>query len=84
MQDTCNVTNATAIQGHLENWLVDFRQATMMAVVDETRLIRPAGLRTAVPVFPLGGDAMFHHIGVLTRGTANLEEGHGALRYQAR
>ena len=56
----------------------------MMAVVDEKRLIRPAGLRTAVPVFPLGGDAMFHHIGVLTRGTANLEEGHGDLRYQAR
>ena len=84
MQDTCNVTNATAIHGHLENWLVDFRQATMMAVVDEKRLIRTAGMLTAVPLFPLGGDSMFNHIGVLTRGTANLEEGHGDLRYQAR
>jgi hypothetical protein len=55
----------------------------MMAVVDEKRLTRTAGLLTAVPLFPLGGDSMFHHIGVLTRGTANLAEVHGDLRYQA-
>jgi hypothetical protein len=83
VQDTGHVTNATAIQGHLEHVLFDFRQATMMAVVDEKRVIRTARMLTAVPWFPLGGDAMFHHLGVLTRGTANLEEGRGDLRYQA-
>ena len=83
MQDTCNVTNATSIQGHLENLLFDFRQATIMAVVDEKRLVRTAGMLTAVPLFPLGRDSMFHHVGVLTSRTTNLEEGHGDLRYQA-
>ena len=83
MQDTCTVTNATAIQGHLENVLFDFRQATTMAVVDEKRLIRTAGMLTAVPLFPLGGDSLLNHRGVLTCGTAHLDEGHGALRYQA-
>jgi hypothetical protein len=83
VQDTGNVTNATSIQGHLENFLFDFRRATMMAVVDEKRLIRTARMLTAVPWFPLGGDSMFHHLGVLTRGTTNLEEGHGDLHYLA-
>jgi hypothetical protein len=83
VQDTGHVTHATAIQGHLENLLCDFRQATMMAVVDEKRLIRTARMLTVVPLFPLGGDSLFHHLGVLTRGTANLEEGHGDLQYLA-
>jgi hypothetical protein len=83
VQDTGHVTNATAIQGHLGDLLCDFRYATMMAVVDEKRLIRTARMLTAAPLFPLGGDSMFHHIGVLTRGTTNLEEGHGDLQYLA-
>ena len=83
MQDTCNVTNATAIQGHLENLLFDFRQAALMAVVDEKRLMRTAGMLTAVPLFPLGSDSMFNHISVLTSRTTHLEEGYGDLRYSA-
>jgi len=83
MQDTGNVTNATAIQGHLNNLLFDFRYASMMTVFDKKRLRRTARMLTAVPLFPLGGDSMFHHIGVLTRGTTNLEEGHGDLQYLA-
>ena len=83
MQDTGHVTNATAMQGHLEHVLCDVRHAAMMTLVDETRVIRTAGMLTTVPLFPLGGDAMCHHIGVLTRGTTNPEEGHGDLRYQA-
>jgi hypothetical protein len=83
VQDTGHVTNATAIQGHLEHLLCDFRDATMMAAVDEQRVIRTARMLTAVPWFPLGSDAMFHHLGVLTRGTTNLEEGHGDLPYLA-
>ena len=67
------------MQGHLENLLCDFRQATIMAVVDEKRLVRTAGMLTGVPLFPLGCDTMFHHIGVLTSGTTNLAEGHGDL-----
>jgi hypothetical protein len=52
-----------------------------MTIFDEKRLRRTARLLTAVPLFPLGCDAMFNHVGVLTSGTTNLEEGHGALRY---
>jgi hypothetical protein len=46
-------------------------------------LIRTARMLKAVTLFPLGGDSMFHHIGVLTSGTTNLEEGHGDLQYLA-
>jgi hypothetical protein len=83
MQHTCNVANATSIQGHLENVLFDFRQATMVTVLDQKRLIWTAGILTAVTLFPLGGSPMFNHVCVLTSGTANLEEGHGDLRYPA-
>ena len=83
MQDTGNVTNATAIQGHLKNLLFDFRHAAMMTVFDKKRLIGTARMLTAVPLFPLGSGSMFNHIGVLTSRTTNLEEGHGDLRYSA-
>jgi hypothetical protein len=55
----------------------------MVTVRDETRVIRTAGRLTAVPGFPLGGDPRFHPVWVLPHGTANLEEGHGELRYPA-
>jgi hypothetical protein len=83
VQDTGHVTHATAIQGHLEQLRCDVRDATMMAVVDENRVIRTARRRTAGPWFPWGSDSMFHHLGVLTRGTTHLEEGHGDLHYRA-
>jgi len=83
VQHTGNIANATAIQAHLENLLFDFRLAAMVTVLDEKRLRWTAGMLTAVPLFPLGGDPMFNHVGVLTRGTAHLEEGHGNLRYPA-
>jgi hypothetical protein len=83
VQDTGNVTNATAMQGHLENLLFDFRHAAMMTVFDEKRLIGTARMLTAVPLFPLGSAAVFNHVGVLTSRTTNLEEGHGDLRYPA-
>jgi hypothetical protein len=83
VQDTGHVTNATAIQGHLKNLLLDFRHAAMMTVFDKKRLIWTARMLTAVPVFPLGSDSMFNHVGVLTSRTTNLEEGHGDLRYSA-
>jgi len=83
VQHTGNVANATSIQGHLEDLLFDFRQAAMVTVLDKKRLIRTAGILTAVTLFPLGGYPMFNHVCVLTRGTANLEEGHGDLRYPA-
>ena len=67
-------------QGISEPWRCDFRQATMMAVVDEPRVRRTAGMLTAGPVFPWGGDALFPHIGVLTRRPAKLEDDHGDLR----
>ena len=79
-QDTGHVTKAPSMPGHLEPWRCDFRQATMMAVVDEPRVRRTAGMLTAGPVFPWGGDALFPHIGVLTRRPAKLEDGHGDLR----
>jgi hypothetical protein len=31
----------------------------------------------------LGSDAMFNHLGMLTRRTSNLEEGHDDLRHSA-
>jgi hypothetical protein len=34
-------------------------------------------------LFPLGRDAMFNHVSVLTSWTTNLDEGHGDLRYSA-
>jgi hypothetical protein len=83
VQDMGNVTNATAIQGHLENVLFDFRHAAIMSVFNKKRLIRTARMLTAVTLFPLGRDSMFNHVGVLTSGTTNLEEGHGDLRYPA-
>lgn len=83
MQDTGNITNATAMQGHLENLLFDFRHAAMMTVFNKKRLIGTARMHTAVPLFPLGSASMFHHVGVLTSRTPNLEEGHGDLRYSA-
>jgi hypothetical protein len=83
MQDTGNVTNATAIQGHLKNLLFDFRHATLMTVFDKKRLRWTARMHTAVPLFPLGSNSMFNHISVLTRRTTNLEEGHDDLRHSA-
>ena len=82
-QDTGHVTHATAIPGHLENVLCDFRHAAMMTVVDQKRLIGTARMLTAVPLFPLGRASMLNHVGVLTSRTTNLEEGHGDLRYSA-
>jgi hypothetical protein len=82
VQDTGHVTNATAIQGHLENVLFDCRHAALMTVVDEKRLRRTVGMLTAITLFPLGGDAMFNHIHVLTSGTTNPEEGHDDLHYR--
>jgi hypothetical protein len=83
VQHTGNIANATAMQAHLENLLFDFRLAAMVTVLGEKRLIWTAGILTAVTLFPLGGNPMFNHVCVLTRGTANLEEGHGNLRYPA-
>lgn len=79
MQDTGNVANATAIQGHLKNLLFDFRDAPMVTVLDKKCLVRTAGVLTAVPLFPLDGDPMFNHVCTVTRGTTNLEVGHGDL-----
>ena len=83
MQHTCNVANATAIQGHLENVPCDFSPASMVTIRDEKRLIWTAWMLTAVPLFPLCSEFMFNHVGVLTSRTTNLEEGHGDLRYSA-
>jgi hypothetical protein len=83
VQDTGNITNATAIQGHLENLLFDFRHVAMMTVFNTKRLLGTARMLTAVPLCPLGSESMFHHVGVLTSRTTNLEEGHGDLRYSA-
>jgi hypothetical protein len=79
VQDTCNVANATAIQGHLKNLLFDFRPASMVTVLDKKCVVRTAGILTAVPLFPLDGDPMFNHVCTVTRGTTNLEVGHGDL-----
>ena len=70
MQDTGHVTNATAIQGHLKNLPFDFRHAAMMTVFDKKRLIWTARMLTAVPLFPLSRDAMFHHFGMWAAGAA--------------
>lgn len=80
MQHTCNVSDATAIQGHLENLLFDCWHAAMVTVLNEKRLRWTAGMLTTVPLFPVGGDPMFNHVGVRTSGTTNLEDGHGDLR----
>ena len=83
MQDTGNVTNATAIQGHLKNVLFDFRHAALMTVFDKKRLLGTARMLTAVPLFPLGRASMLNHVGVLTSRTTNLEEGRDDLRHSA-
>jgi hypothetical protein len=83
VQHTGNVTNATAIQGHLKNVLFDFRHASLMTVFNKKCLRWTARMLTAVPLFPLGSDAMFNHVGVLTSRTTNLEEGHDGLRHSA-
>jgi hypothetical protein len=51
-----------------------------VTVREEKRLMWTAGMLTAVPLFPLGGDPMFNHVCVLSSGTTNLEEGHGDLQ----
>jgi hypothetical protein len=81
--DTGHITNATAIQGHLENLLFDFRHAATMTVFNKKRLLGTARMLPAVPLFPWGRDSMFNPVGVLTSRTPNLEEGHGDLRYSA-
>jgi hypothetical protein len=83
VQHTGNIANATAIQGHLENALFDGWQAALVTVLDEKRLRRATRIFTTVPLFPLGGASMLNHVGMLTSRTANLEDGHGGLRYLA-
>jgi hypothetical protein len=83
VQDTGDVTNPTAIQGHLKNLLFDLRHAALMTVFDKKRLRGTAWMLTAVPLFPLGRDSMFNHVGVLTSRTTNLQEGHDDLRHSA-
>jgi hypothetical protein len=40
-----------------------------------------AEILTAITLFPLSGGPMFHHVWALTRGTTNLEVGHGDLHH---
>jgi hypothetical protein len=65
--------------GHLKHVLCDCRHAPMVTVVAEQRLLWTAGMLTAVPWCPLGRYPMLHDIGVLTRKTTDLDEGHGDL-----
>lgn len=83
MQDTGNVTNPTAMQGHLQNGLFDFRHAALLTVFDKKRWRGTAWMLTAVPLFPLGREAMFHPVSVLTSRTTNLQAGHDELRHSA-
>jgi hypothetical protein len=83
VQHTGNISNTAAMQGHPETLLFDFRPAAMVTVLDEPRVRGTAGILTAVPLFPLGGDPLFTHVCVLTSETANLEKGHGNPRDSA-
>lgn len=74
-------THATATLGHLREVLFDFRPAALMTVCDKQHLIGTARMRPAVPLFPLDCESMLHYIGVLTRGTTHLEEGHVHRRH---
>ena len=51
MQHTCNIANTASTKGHLKNLLFDFRQATMVTVLQEKCLRGTAGILTAVPLW---------------------------------
>src|SRR5262249_12837036 len=80
MQHPCGVTNATRIEGHLDNLLFDRRRLPRVAIVQQEGATGTALLAAAVPLLALPGLAMADNIRAVTVGTVEDLEHHDATR----
>jgi hypothetical protein len=62
VQHPGGVTNATRIEGHLDNLLFDRRRLPRVAIVQQESATGTALLAAAVPLLALAGLAMAHNI----------------------
>src|SRR5215831_19733427 len=65
------------IQTHVDNGLLDFRQASAVAIVQEETALRTEGVLTEVALSAPGGFAAFDDLVTLTVRTLDGDERHG-------
>ena len=80
MQDPCSITNATHIEGHLNNLLFDCRRSPRVAIVQQEDATGTTLLAAAVPLLALPGLAVADNIRAVTVETGEDLENHDATR----
>src|SRR5262249_9928836 len=77
MQGSRRIGYSTGIQTHVDNGLLDFRQAPTVAIVQEETALRTEGVLTEVALSASGGFAAFDDLVTLTVRTLDGDERHG-------
>jgi len=80
VQYPCGVTNATRIQGHLDNLLFDRRRLPGVPILQQERTPRTALFSAPIPLLALPGLAMANDVGPVTVRTVQDLENHDATR----
>ena len=80
MQHPGGVTNATRIEGHLDDLLFDRRRLPRVALVQQEGATGTALLAAAAPLLALSSLAMADNIRAVTVGTVEDLENHDATR----
>ncbi len=80
MQHPCGVTNATRIQGHLDDLLFDCRRLPRVTLLEQERTPRTAFFAAPVPLLALSSLAMAHDVSPVTVRTVQDLEHHEATR----
>src|SRR5262252_782037 len=80
MQHPCGVTNATRIEGHVDNLALHPRRLPRVAIVQEEGTTGTALCSAAVSLLALPSLAMADEVGPVTIGTVQDLENHEATR----
>jgi hypothetical protein len=80
VQHPGGVTNATRIQGHLDDLLFDRRRLPWVTILLQERTPRTTFFSAPVPLLALSGLAMAHDVGPVTVWTVHDLENHEATR----
>src|SRR6266702_4771483 len=76
-EDPCGIANPTGIEAHVNNRVLDLRQAPAVAVVEEKTSRGTCGVLTQVTLGPAACFAAFDDLFALTVRTADCDKGHG-------
>src|SRR2546422_5809185 len=77
MQGSCRITHPTGIETHVDDHVLDLRQAPAVAVVEEKTAPDTAGVLAEVALSAPGRFAAFDDLVTLTVRTADRDERHG-------